>query len=124
MCSAVTRGEADSSNWIDAPHNRWGFLHVREVARTARIGGSPEPIASLPRQSRDVGGFTFDHAGRQWTFGEMLDATYTDGLMVVLDGAVLFERYGGEMKPTDTHLLMSVSKSLTATWQASSSARA
>jgi CubicO group peptidase (beta-lactamase class C family) len=115
MCSAVKRGEASSDNWIDAPHNRWGFLHVRELTRTARIGGSPEPVAPLPRQSRDVSGFTFDHADRQWALSEMMDATYTDGLMVVHDGDVLFEHYGGLMKPTDTHLLMSVSKSLTAT---------
>ena len=45
----------------------------------------------------------------------MLDATFTDGLMVVHDGAVVFEHYGGLMRPDDTHLLMSVSKSLTST---------
>ena len=45
----------------------------------------------------------------------MMDETYTDGLMVVHDGQVLFEHYGGLMQPTDTHLLMSVSKSLTST---------
>jgi CubicO group peptidase (beta-lactamase class C family) len=45
----------------------------------------------------------------------MLEATFTDGLMVVRDGAVLFEQYGGLMRRTDTHLLMSVSKSLTST---------
>ena len=45
----------------------------------------------------------------------MLEATFTDGMMVVHDGAVLFERYGGSMRPGDTHLLMSVSKSLTST---------
>ncbi len=45
----------------------------------------------------------------------MLDATFTDGLMVVHDDEVVFEHYGGLMRPEDTHLLMSVSKSLTAT---------
>ncbi len=45
----------------------------------------------------------------------MLEATFTDGLMVVRDGAVLFEHYGGLMQSSDTHLLMSVSKSLTST---------
>ncbi len=45
----------------------------------------------------------------------MLETTFTDGLMVVHDGAVVFERYGGLMRPGDTHLLMSVSKSLTST---------
>jgi CubicO group peptidase (beta-lactamase class C family) len=110
-----TRGETDSTNWIDSPHNRWGFLHVRELTRTARIAASFDPLDVLPRQVADVSGFSFDHLGRQWTIGEMLDATYTDGLIVVHDGAVTFEHYSGFMKPTDTHLLMSVSKSLTAT---------
>ena len=115
MSSAVTRGAANSANWIDPPHNRWGFLHVRELARTARIGASPELVAPLPRQVRDLSDFAFDHVDRRWTFAEMMDETYTDGLMVVHDGQVLFEHYGGFMKPTDTHLLMSVSKSLTST---------
>lgn len=115
MSSAVTRAEANSDNWIDPPHNRWGFLHVRELTRTARIGGSSDAVVPLPRRPRDIGDFTFEHAGRAWTFTEMLDATYTDGLMVVHDGQVSFEHYGGSMRPADTHLLMSVSKSLTAT---------
>ena len=109
------RGEADSGNWIDSPQNRWGFVHVRELTRTARIGGSPDPVQPLPRSLDDISAFEFDHLERLWTFGEMLDATFTDGLMVVHDGAVLFEHYGGLMRPTDTHLLMSVSKSLTST---------
>jgi CubicO group peptidase (beta-lactamase class C family) len=111
----TARDEADSSNWIDAPHNRWGFLHVGELARTVRIGGSREPVEPLPRWLHDVSEFSFDHLERRWTIGEMLDATYTDGFMVVHDGSVLLEHYGGLMQPIDTHLLMSVSKSLTAT---------
>jgi CubicO group peptidase (beta-lactamase class C family) len=109
------RGDTDSTNWIDSPHNRWGFLHVRELTRTARIGGSRKPTEDLPRRLEDISGFAFDHDDRRWTIEEMLDATYTDGLMVVHDGEVMFEHYGGLMQATDTHLLMSVSKSLTAT---------
>lgn len=111
----AARGETDSANWIEPPHNRWGFLHVRELARTARIAGSTDRIEPLPRRLSDLGTFTFDHRDRPWTLAEMLEATFTDGLMVVHDGAVVFEHYGGLMQPTDTHLLMSVSKSLTAT---------
>jgi CubicO group peptidase (beta-lactamase class C family) len=109
------RDGTDSTNWIDSPRNRWGFLHVRELTRTARIAASPQPLDALPKQPVDISGFAFDHLDRRWTIGEMLDATYTDGLMVVHDGSVLFEHYGGLMQPTDTHLLMSVSKSLTST---------
>jgi CubicO group peptidase (beta-lactamase class C family) len=109
----ASRGQASSANWIDPPHNRWGFLHVRELARTARIRGSSGSVSALPRAVEDLAGFQFDHRDSRWTIGDMLEATYTDGLMVVRDGTVLFEYYGGLMKSTDTHLLMSVSKSLT-----------
>jgi CubicO group peptidase (beta-lactamase class C family) len=109
------RGAANSANWIDAPHNRWGFLHVRELTRTARIAGSHDLVEPLPRRLDDFASFTFEHNDRRWTLAEMLAATFTDGLMVVKDGAVLHEYLGGLMRPTDTHLLMSVSKSLTST---------
>jgi CubicO group peptidase (beta-lactamase class C family) len=45
----------------------------------------------------------------------MLESTYTDGLLVLHDGVVLYEYYADAMKPSDTHLLMSVSKSLNST---------
>jgi CubicO group peptidase (beta-lactamase class C family) len=44
----------------------------------------------------------------------MLHATYTDACVVVHDGAIVFEYYDEGVRPTDAHLLMSVSKSLTA----------
>jgi 6-aminohexanoate-oligomer exohydrolase len=92
-----------SDNWMDAPYNRWGFLHVRELARTARIrrGGA---VRELPSDPRDVG-----------SFADSLEATYTDGICVIHDGAIVFEHYRDGMREDDTHLLMSVSKSLTAT---------
>src|SRR3954453_17727695 len=41
-------------NWIEGPHNRWGFLHVRELARTARIKRGDGPETELPADPRDV----------------------------------------------------------------------
>src|SRR6476659_642137 len=111
----VARDGVSSENWIDGPFNRWGFLHVRELTRTARIGGSGVALDPLPRRLDDVGDFEFEHLGRRWRFADMLEASFTDGVMVVADGVVTFEHYGGAMGATDTHLLMSVSKSLTST---------
>ena len=82
---------------------------------TSYPGASSEAVTPLPRQPRVFRDLAFEHDDRRWTFGEMIDATYTDGLMVVHGGDVLFEHYGGLMQPGDTHLLMSVSKSLTST---------
>jgi CubicO group peptidase (beta-lactamase class C family) len=100
-----------SDNWLDAPYNRWGFLHVRELARTARIRRGDGPVRALPSAPRDLGSVPVGAT----TFAASLAETYVDGICVVHDGAVVFEHYTDGMRADDTHLLMSVSKSLTAT---------
>jgi CubicO group peptidase (beta-lactamase class C family) len=108
--SAVT-----SDNWIEGPYNRWGFLHVRELARTARISHGDAPVRELPSDLRDLESVPIAFEGSTTTFAESLADTYSDGVCVVHDGAIVFEHYADGMDPGDTHLLMSVSKSLTAT---------
>ena len=104
-----------ADNWIEGPFNRWGFLHVRELARTARIARGEGPVTTLPYEARDVGSVPVPFEGATTTFAASLEQTYADGVCVVHDGAVVFEHYVDGMEPEDTHLLMSVSKSLTAT---------
>lgn len=103
-----------SDNWIDPPFNRWGFSHVRELTRTALVARGPQPVWNLTDQSRDLADFAVDHEGERYSYLEMLQATYTDACVVVHDGAIVFEYYDVGIRPHDTHLLMSVSKSLTA----------
>jgi CubicO group peptidase (beta-lactamase class C family) len=98
-------------NWILGPFNRWGFLHVRELARTARIPRGAGPVTELPSAPRDLGAVTLDGMPLETA----LAAAYIDGICVIQDGRIAFEHYTAGMRPDDTHLLMSVSKSLTAT---------
>jgi CubicO group peptidase (beta-lactamase class C family) len=107
--------DVTAENWLDAPYNRWGFLRVSELARTARISRGDGPTLELPRDERDLNDFRFEHLGRELSFAQMLEETYTDGVLVLHEGSVLFEEYAGQMSPSDTHLLMSASKSLTST---------
>jgi CubicO group peptidase (beta-lactamase class C family) len=102
-----------TANWLDPPFNRWGFRHVPDLVRTAAISRGSGPVRELPRSERDLDGFTFAHEGHRYTLAEMLAETETDGFIVVHDGAVVTERYFDGMRETDTHLLMSCSKSLT-----------
>lgn len=102
-------------NWIEGPFNRWGFTHVRELARTARISRGDGPIVELAYDLRDLGSVTVAFDGTALPLEAALAEAYTDGICVIHDGAVVFEHYVDGMEPTDTHLLMSVSKSLTAT---------
>lgn len=104
-----------SANWIDPPFNRWGYSHVRELTRTALVSRGRRPVWELRDQTLDLGAVTVVHEGRTFTYAEAMEATYTDALVVLHDGAVVFERYDAGLHAGQTHLLMSVSKSLTAT---------
>jgi CubicO group peptidase (beta-lactamase class C family) len=107
--------QVTADNWIEGPFNRWGFLHVRELARTARIARGHGPVLELPSDPRDLGSVPVTFDGSTTSFAEALALTFSDGACVIHDGAVVFEHYADGIDASDTHLLMSVSKSLTAT---------
>lgn len=113
MTEVVRPALVGDVNWIDPPYNRWAFRHVRELTRTARISRGSGPVRQLPPAPRDLMGITFVHGDRPWTLGEALAATHTDAFLVLHRGELITEAYFDGMRPDDTHLLMSVSKSLT-----------
>src|SRR5947208_5438772 len=104
-----------SDNWIEGPFNRWGFLHVRELARTARISRGRGPVSELPADPQPLDDVAVTFENTTVRFADALEHTYTDAICIVRDGHVVFERYVDGMAPDDVHLLMSVSKSPTAT---------
>ena len=101
-----------AANWLDPPYNRWGFRHVAQLCSTAPIARGAGPVLDLPRAERELDGFSFGYGDRRYTLAEMLSETFTDGFLVIQDGAVVTERYLDGMREGDTHLLMSCSKSL------------
>ena len=102
-----------TENWLDAPYNRYGFRHVPDLVRTAVIGRGDGPVRELPSAERDLGAFTFAFEGVSRTTRRDARGDVHGRLPVLQDGVVT-ERYLDGMQPTDTHLLMSVSKSLKA----------
>jgi CubicO group peptidase (beta-lactamase class C family) len=92
---------------------RWSYVHVPDILATARIPHPSGPPSPLPRSERDIHGIAFGARGERHTVGEVLDATETDGFLVLHRGHILAERYGGHATEATPHLLQSVSKSLT-----------
>ena len=94
------------------PRNRWSFSHVRESVPTANVwrgNGAPSPLPAAPR---DLDGIAFTALGGEpMTFGQMLPRTYTDGILVLHKGDVVYEKYFGALTPERPHLAMSVTKS-------------
>jgi CubicO group peptidase (beta-lactamase class C family) len=93
------------ADWQQPEHLAWSFRHVRELIPTARVarGGTPSP---LPRR---------EDAGELPGVSELMETHFTDGLLVLHEGEVVLEAYGRGMRADDTHLLQSVSKSITGT---------
>lgn len=103
------------ANWQDPPFNRWGFQHVRDLIPTARIAHGDGSAWRLPRAERDLGDLRFRSSRRRLTIDQMMEETATDGFLVLHRGRIVMERYFNSMTPSTTHLLMSVSKSITST---------
>ncbi len=107
---------ATLADWQEAPGNRWSFCHVSELIPTARVSRGEAPVRPLeagPPLALDA--VRVEHRGRRLSVRAVLEEGYGDALAVVAGGRLVAEWYGPEMHPGRTHLLMSVSKSLTAT---------
>ena len=103
-------------NWDRAPFNRWSFQRVREVLPTVPVRCGRGLARALKRADRDLGTISFETAdGRQVTLQDFLDETYTDGIILLHRGAVVFERYFNGMAADTLHLSQSVAKSIAGT---------
>ena len=104
------------ANWWTPPFNQWAFSHVRELIPTALIARGAGAVRPLESQSRDLMGIKFTtHEGVETDLESFLNRTQTDGFAVLHRGRVVTERYFNGLRPRQPHILMSVSKSLTAT---------
>lgn len=104
------------ADWDRPPWNRWSFQHIREILPTVEVHCGESPPWVLPEPSEDIGGIGFEAMdGNQTTFDDMLEATYSDGFIVISRGKVVHESYFNGMTPQTLHLSQSVAKSVAST---------
>lgn len=103
------------ANWMDPPHNRWAFHHVADLTKTIPISNYGGFVSALPRRPHDLDNISFtalDGSVTNWS--RHLNETYCDAVCVIHDGFIVDERYFNGMHEDSRHLLMSVTKSMTA----------
>jgi len=101
-------------DWDRPPWNRWAFQHIREILPTVEVWRGHGHRRKLPRAERDLDALLVtDSEGQQTTLAGLLDETYTDGFLVIKDGAVVYERYFNGMSERSLHLSQSMAKSVT-----------
>ncbi len=98
------------------PARRWALSHMREFTPTANVwrgAGAPRVLArteGADESTFDALAFTTSD-GEPITWAQSLAATYTDGIVVLHRGRVVYERYFGELEPHLPHMAYSVTKS-------------
>ena len=94
------------------PAHRWLYSHWRELVPTTAVWRGHQASAALPEALADLDDFAFDDpSGGRCTLAQALELSATDGLLILQDGKVLFERYAGELHPERQHRCFSVTKS-------------
>lgn len=107
----------DGSYWR-FPALRWTVANFRQLMPTVNVSRGLGSAATLPTGLRDdLDGvrFTLTGSERTMTWRQSQDANYTDGIVVLHRGCVVYERYFGVLKPEGQHGAMSVTKSFVGT---------
>lgn len=115
MCGApVPAGQQVTlDNWRTIPYSQWAFRNVRRILPTAAIPVGSRVTGTWPTHATELGGLTVDTPAREpWSIERMLQATSTDGFLVMQRGTIVTERYDHGLTPDAPHLVFSVTKSI------------
>ncbi len=110
---------ADGS-FLKFPQMRWSVSHWRELFPTRNIAHGGAKVAPLPPgRAAALDGLTFRPIGSDetMTWAQSLAANYTDGIVVLHRGRIVYEKYSGALAPDPDrqHIAFSVTKSFTGT---------
>jgi len=104
------------SNYFSFPKLRWTVCHIRELLPTKQVSrGLGAPIHFDRSIDKQIDSITFTPLGdnRAMTWAESLSSNYTDGILILHKGKIVYEKYLGCLDEPDKHAAMSMTKSLT-----------
>ncbi|WP_232369653.1 MULTISPECIES: serine hydrolase domain-containing protein [unclassified Alteromonas] len=111
------------SNYFSFPKLRWSVCHLREFLPTREISrglGNALSLNYLSENDLDdmaqkINSLSFTplNSDQSMTWEESLFANYTDGILVIHEGRVVYERYFGCLDEYGQHAAMSMTKSVT-----------
>lgn len=104
------------ANQLYGPYNRWSFQNELALNRTVDVWRGAGASSLLPVALRDLKHVTYQNRlGTTFTFDDMVEMSYTDGIVVLHQGQIVYERYLNGMQPHTLHAWASGSKSMTGT---------
>jgi CubicO group peptidase (beta-lactamase class C family) len=113
----------DGFSFFSFPQLRWSVCHLRELLPTESISrgvGAPLPLprlapSELEAVRSDIDALRFRPAGSEadMTWEASLSVNYTDGILILHRGVIVYERYFGCLAEDRKHAAMSMTKSIT-----------
>jgi CubicO group peptidase (beta-lactamase class C family) len=104
----------EDGSFFRFPQWRWSFSHWRELVPTVNVTHGSSPVSLLPRVERpELDAVVFMPLGgsRPMSWSASLAANYTDGIVVLHKGRIVYQRYFGALTPERPHIAFSVTKS-------------
>ena len=118
LASIQIPSEFNMDLWQDGPLNRWTFQHVSDFLTTQEIcAKETDSNTNLTINVSDKSVNLLENIdvnidGNIFKFTKILEETYTDSILVLYKGIIVYERYFNGMKIDSKHLLQSISKSI------------
>lgn len=108
----------EDGSYFRFPAMRWSVSNFRQLMPTVNVSrglGAPSPLTRQLDARIDSLPVMPSGASQALSWRQTLDATYTDGILVLHRGTVVYERYFGVLKDDGQHAAMSVTKSVVGT---------
>ena len=104
----------DDNSFAKFPQWRWTVCNFQQLMPTKAVGRGLSPVAPLESaELADIDDVTFIPLGdtEPMTWRQSLAANFTDGILVMRHGKVVYETFAGCLDPTKRHGAMSMTKS-------------
>lgn len=109
---------AIDGSFFKFPALRYSVCHMRQFMPTTVVqASSGKRYRFKVRLDNAIDNITFvpTNASEPMTWRESLAKNYTDGMLILHKGRIVYEKYFGELQPDGLHAAMSVSKTFTGT---------
>jgi CubicO group peptidase (beta-lactamase class C family) len=87
-------------------------FHSMDQLFTTRTVGRSGPIWEIPRADHALD-FSYEYQGQRYTPEQFLDRTYTNALLVIKNGRIVYENYRNNTRPGTRFIGWSMTKSIT-----------
>lgn len=110
--------KASDGSFFQFPALRYTVAHMRQFLPTVNVSRGHKTATTLPDaldENIDTLTFLPTNSNQMMTWLASLEENYTDGILLLHRGKIVYERYFGALNADAKHVAMSVTKSFTGT---------